>query len=66
MPPLTENGLSEVHCCGCGRFLALSAIAVGVIQIKCPRCKAWTTISSLPNAVDSAGEAAYNSSRKAE
>jgi len=64
MTPETENGLSEVHCCGCGRFLALSAIAVGTIQIKCPRCKEWTTISSWP--VDSPEEAAYNSNRKAE
>lgn len=66
MPPVTEDTLTEVHCCGCGRFLALSAIAVGIVQIKCPKCKAWTTISSLPNGVDSPEEAPYNSSRKAE
>ena len=55
-----EIDLSEIHCCGCGRFLGLSAIAVGIIQIKCPKCKKWTTVSSWPDRLDNGESAHYN------
>ena len=66
MPPVSENDLSEIHCCGCGRFIGLAAIAVGIVQIKCPKCKKWTTVSSWPDGVDNTEEKPYNSSGKAE
>jgi len=34
----------EMHCGGCGRFLGFQAIIWGVVKIKCPNCKEWTTI----------------------
>ena len=48
----SEVALQEIHCVGCGRFLGLSAIAVGIVQIKCSKCKAWTTISNWPDPID--------------
>jgi len=38
----------EIHCGGCGRFLGFQAIAWGVIKIKCPNCKSWTTLDICP------------------
>jgi|GEM_PF-1629547 len=64
MPP-HDIEPSEIHCCGCGRFLGLAAIAVGIVQLKCPKCKKWTTIQSWPNEVDSLQELAYNAGVKA-
>jgi phage FluMu protein Com len=44
-----SSELTEIHCIQCGRFLALAAIAIGIVQIKCPKCKAWTTVSNWPD-----------------
>ncbi len=38
----------EIHCPGCGRFLGLQIIMWGMVKIKCPRCKEWTTIDISP------------------
>lgn len=38
----------EIHCGGCGRFLGYQAIMLGVIKLKCPNCKEWTTIEIMP------------------
>jgi len=38
----------EIHCPGCGRFLGYQAILWGVVKIKCPRCKEFTTIDIRP------------------
>lgn len=47
-----EEEANEIHCVGCGRFLGLSAIAVGAVQILCPKCKSWTTVSNWPDGID--------------
>lgn len=41
--------LQEVHCAGCGRFLGKQAIIIGIVQIKCSRCKQWNTIDIMPD-----------------
>jgi len=38
----------EWHCTGCGRFLALQAIVMGTVKIKCPRCKGWNVLDISP------------------
>lgn len=40
----------EIHCAGCGRFLGYHAIIWGMLKIKCPGCKNWTTIDIRPDA----------------
>ena len=32
----------------CGRFLGFQAILMGVVKLKCPTCKEWTTIEIMP------------------
>lgn len=38
----------EMHCPACGRFLGFQAIIWGLVKVKCPRCKEWTTIDISP------------------
>lgn len=38
----------EMHCFNCGRFLGFQAIVWGLVKIKCPNCKEWTTIDINP------------------
>lgn len=61
-----DNGLSEIHCVGCGRFLGNAAIVIGVIQIKCPKCKKWTTISNWPEGLDNGLKIQYSNTNEAE
>jgi len=34
----------------CGRFFGYQAIMLGVVKLKCPNCKEWTTIEIMPEA----------------
>ncbi len=38
----------EMRCPGCGRFLGYQAILLGIIKLKCPNCKEWTTLDINP------------------
>jgi len=38
----------EIHCPKCGRFFGYQAIMLGVVKLKCPNCKEWTTIEIMP------------------
>jgi len=54
-----------VHCIDCGRFLGFAAVVVGYVQIKCPKCKGWTTISNFPEELDNSTREGYAEGRKA-
>jgi len=49
----------EIHCCACGRFLGYYYIMLGIVQLKCPKCKTWTTISNFPEEVDKPSKRSY-------
>lgn len=62
----TEPKLNEVHCTGCGRFLAYELVMLGIVEIKCPRCKGFTTISNFPEEVDKPPKKRYTRKRKVD
>jgi phage FluMu protein Com len=41
----------ELRCPGCKRFLGYTAIAWGVVKVKCPnsKCKKWVTFDVSPD-----------------
>jgi len=57
--------LPEVHCIDCGRVLGFAAVVVGYVQMKCPKCKGWTTISNFPDELDSGTGQNYHGGCKA-
>jgi len=63
---MSNNELSEIHCVGCGRYLGAAAIVIGVVQIKCPKCKKWTTISNWPEELDNGVRIQYSDKVEAE
>lgn len=63
--PSPTQELPQVHCIDCGRFLGFAAVVVGYVQIKCPKCKGWTTISNFPEELDNSTREGYAEGRKA-
>lgn len=42
--PTEMEGMRNVYCSGCGRFLLKERIEKGFIHVKCRHCKNWTLI----------------------
>lgn len=53
-----KKDLNEIHCINCGRFLGYQLIMLGIVELKCPKCKEWTTISNFPE-VDNGQDSGY-------
>lgn len=61
---MNEINLKPIHCTRCGRFLGFEMIVVGVVQLKCPKCKDWTQISNIPEDIDNGEKKRYTPKRK--
>lgn len=56
---LNSSEPSEIHCVSCGRYFGNSAIFIGMVELKCPKCKKWTTISNWPDELDNGVKIQY-------
>lgn len=41
---MNNDGLRQIRCSQCGRFMGLGILTEGEIYLWCKRCKVWTVI----------------------
>jgi hypothetical protein len=41
------NLINEIHCIRCGTFLGYEQVIIGLIKLRCHKCKQWTIIEAL-------------------
>ena len=41
---MNNDGLRQIRCSQCGRFMGLGNLTEGQIYLLCKRCKVWTVI----------------------
>lgn len=61
---MKDDNLREIHCSRCGRFLGFEFVMLGIVELKCKKCKEWTTISNFPEELDKTQSAVYSKKRK--